>query len=562
MDGSPDPQTYRRTFLLTLFLLGSVAVGLGRLLHLQADDSVRRPSAEASVALLPAMRGNIYDRHGYLLAVSCPVYDVGVSPRQVGDAETLADQLASLLDTPRDEILAALTSDDTYVQLQRGVSAQTWDEITSWEVGALQADWRPGRVYPHGPLAACLLGFVTDDGKAAYGLEHYYDEVLAGKDGERRTVRDALGSLSYQWRPPRDGADLHLTLDRNVQDVVEQELTRAVSDTEADRGVAIVMTPATGAILGMAVAPAYDPNTREVEDQSLFTNSAISEPYEPGSVFKILTMAAAVDAGVASLDSTYYDGGVIVVGGERIENSDRMAYGQTSMHDLLAHSLNVGAAHLSTELGAFEFYEYVRRFGFAELTGVDLAYEVPGWLRLPGDRDWHESDLATNSFGQGLATTPLQVLSAVAAVANGGVLMRPYIVQRQIADQMVTETVPQEVRRVVSREAASDVTEMLVYAVDIALNTAAIQGYRVAGKSGTSQVSAPGGYDPEKTIPSFAGYVPADDPAFAILVALYETRGQHWGMWAAAPVFREIARRLLKLYAVPSYDVRLQLQGR
>jgi cell division protein FtsI (penicillin-binding protein 3) len=590
MDALTDLQIYRRTFGLTVLVLAAMAFGVGRLAYLQfvgppvsasqgtpaADGLVGTPTSVEPTAtlapgeptptpipdvILPAVRGNIYDCHGYLLAVSTAVYDIAAAPREVTDTNLLADRLAPLLHRSRAELLDLLALDPNYAPLAIGVQEELKARILSWDLSGVYAEVRPGRFYPHDSLAAHVLGFVNMDGDAAYGLESKYDRELGGQPGGRSTRSDAIGSLSYEYQPPRDGADLILTLDRNAQHIVEEALAQAAAANEATRGVAIVMEPASGAILAMAVWPSYDPNTRIADDPGVYTNAAISTHYEPGSVFKMFTVAAALDAGVITPASTYYDNGLIVVGGEEIENSDRMSHGETTMHELLAQSLNVGAAHLSTTLGALEFYEYVRRFGFNELTGVDLAYEVAGQVRFPGDREWHESDLATNSFGQGLAANPLQVLCAVSAVANRGVLMRPYLVQR-VAERgtVITETVAHEVRRVISAEAAADVTEMLVYAVEHGITPAIVPGYKVAGKSGTSELPVPGGYDPDQTIASFAGYVPADDPRFAILVALHKPQKEHWGSRAAAPAFRQIAQGLLELYAVPPDSVRVRLQ--
>ncbi len=590
MDALTDLQIYRRTFGLTVLVLAAMAFGVGRLAHLQffgppVNASQRTPTADGLVAtptaveptatlapgeptptpipdvILPAVRGDIYDCHGYLLAVSTAVYDIAAAPREVTNTHLLADRLAPLLHKSRAELLDILALDPNYAPLAIGVHEELKAKILSLGFSGVVAEVRPGRSYPHGALAAHVLGFVNVDGDAAYGLESSYDPELSGKAGGRSTRSDAIGSLSYEYQPPRDGADLILTLDRNAQYIVEEALAQAVAANEAKRGVAIVMEPASGAILAMAVWPSYDPNTRIADDPGVYTNAAISEQYEPGSVFKMFTVGAALDAGVITPASTYHDNGLIVVGGEEIENSDRLPHGETTMHELLAQSLNVGAAHLSTSLGALKFYEYVRRFGFNELTGVDLAYEITGQVRFPGDREWHESDLATNSFGQGLAASPLQVLCAVSAVANRGVLMRPYVVQRVVEhDSVVTETVPHEVRRVISPQAAADVTEMLVYAVEHGITPAVVPGYRVAGKSGTSELPVPGGYDPDQTIASFAGYIPADDARFAILVTLHKPQKEHWGSRAAAPAFRQIAQRLLELYAVPPDSVRLKLQ--
>jgi len=552
MSASTDDQFYRRTFALGIVVLGVAAVTVGRLVYWVLKPPLWPPPPPPSQegTFLPE-RGNIYDCNGYLLSVAHTFSDIEAAPNIVTDTEMMASRLAPLLNEPREKLLAQLDPTTSWARLKRRVKWNEAKEILSWGLQGLYIKTWPGRIYPHNSLAAGVLGFVTDKGQAFYGVEREYDELLAGKPGHREVVTDVLGSLSYEVQVARHGADLFLTLDRNVQYIVEEALAKAVEVNAAKRGAAIVMDPQTGAILAMALYPTYDPNTRDVDDFKIFVNWAISERYEPGSVFKIVTIGSALDAGVISTTSTYYDAGEIMVGGEVIRNSDDAAHGETSIPDLLAYSLNVGAAHVSTKLGAFKFYEYVRRFGFNELTGVDLADEVAGQVRFPGDREWHESDLATNSFGQGLAITPLQMLCAVSAVANHGLLMRPHIVDRIVDGEMVTNISPKVIRQVISPEAAAQVTEMLVYAVDTVLTTAAVPGYKVAGKSGTSEVPTLTGYDPEETIASFAGYVPADDPQLAILVVLDRPQKEHWGLTAAAPAFREIAQRLLTLLAVP-----------
>jgi cell division protein FtsI (penicillin-binding protein 3) len=561
-DAPIQGQLYRRAFALAALLLIVVAVAVGRLAYLQFHRPPWvRPNDEAQPITLPAHRGNIYDAHGYLLAVDATVYDIEAMSDQITDRRKVAQALAPLLQEPAEELQRLLQSKSGKIHLKRVFREEAVKSIQDLGLQGVLVIPKLGRVYPHEKLAASVLGFVNDEGKASYGVEAYYDQFLAGKAGSRVVERDAMGCLRYKVQPACDGMDLYLTLDRNMQWIVEDVLAKAVEENQAKKGIAIVMDPKTGAILAMAVYPTYDPNTREVADENVYMNSAISEPYEPGSVFKIVTIVSALDAGVITPSSTYYDQGRIVVGGRVISNASGVAYGQTTMTDLLAHSLNVGAAHVSMKLGARKFYDYVERFGFGQLTGVDLAYELPGWVRQPGDREWHESDLGTNSFGQGLAATPLQMLCAVAAVANQGVMMRPHVVARIVDGDRITEIPPQVAGRVVSAEAAAQVTEMLVYAVDNVLTLAAIPGYRVAGKSGTSQIAMPSGaYDPEATIASFAGYVPADDPRLAILVVLHRPEKEHWGIRAAAPAFREIAQRLLVLLAVPPDQVRLGMQ--
>ncbi len=553
MSSSPELQPYRRTFAVTLALLGVVALGIGRLTFVQLTGHSAVASNSADLITLPAMRGSIYDQHGYLLAASSLVYDIGAVPALVPKADkgVVADRLAPLLGKSRTELFDLLTADATFVQLQRGMPAEIAKQISSWKVPGLQCEKRSSRSYPNGTLASAVTGFVTDEGQAAYGLESYYDEQLRGCDGRRQAAQDSLGTLTYRVQAPVDGADLYLSLDRNLQYVAEDALARAVASNDAKQGIVVVMNPQSGAILAMAVMPNFDPNRRQNDDPAVWNNAAISEVYEPGSVFKVLTIAAALDAGVITAQSTYYDSGSITIGGEVIKNSDRAAHGETTIADLLAHSLNVGAAHVAGRMGAIKFYEYVQGFGFTRLTSVDLAYEAAGILRLPGDRDWHESDLGTNSFGQGLSTTPVQMLAAISAVANGGVLMRPYIVERMVQGGKVINTVPQSVRRVVSAEAARQTTDMLVDAVDTVMTAAIVPGYRVAGKSGTSQVATPFGYDPDLTIASYVGYVPAGAPQLAILVILHHPVKEQWGTTAAAPVFREIAEQGLTMLGVP-----------
>jgi len=557
MSISTQGRFYRRVLVLATFVLGFVALVVWQLVYLQLGQPSQALTNHDSgpKVVFPPKRGNIYDSHGYLLAAASTVYDIGAIPRKVKDAQVLADRLAPLLDIPRDELLALLQKDISYVLLKQRVSAEVKNRVLEIGSGALQADPFPGRVYPNGSLAGCVLGFVSGEGKGYYGIEGYYNELLTGEAGFRTAGYDALGSLFYRYRAPRDGADLFLTLDRNVQYIVEEVLAKTVVASDAKRGVAIVMEPATGAILAMAAYPSYDPNNFASTDQKLFINPAISDHYEPGSVFKIITIASALDAGVISPSSTYYDNGQIIVGGRVIKNADNAAHGETSIADLLAHSLNVGAAHVSTSLGAFKFYEYLHRFGFGRLTGVDLAYEVPGKLRVPGDRDWHESDLGTNSFGQGLAVTPLQMLRAVSAVANRGRLMRPHVVARIVEKDKITDLTPQVEAQVISPEVAAQVTDMLVYAVDTVLTEAKIPDYQVAGKSGTSQVPVLGGYDPNDTIASFAGYAPASDPQFSMLVVIDRPQKGSWGLTVAAPAFREIVQQLFTLLAVPPSSV-------
>jgi cell division protein FtsI/penicillin-binding protein 2 len=268
-------------------------------------------------------------------------------------------------------------------------------------------------------------------------------------------------------------------------------------------------------------------------------------------------MAAGLDSGTIIPETTIYDGGAIEVGGRTIYNWDRNSYGTVDMTTVLGKSLNVGAAQVAVMLGKDRFYTYVRRFGFGRITEVDLDSEGPGTLKTPGDPDWHESDLGTNSFGQGIAVTPLQMTMAVAAVANGGLLMKPHAVQKIIEGDRDLSVQPTVVRRVILSQAARTLTEIMVTAVNQETELAQVPGYRVAGKTGTAQIPIPGGYHPTLTVASFAGYLPADDPALVILVVIHKPQTSPWGGHVAAPVFARIAQQLMILFDVPPDDIRL-----
>jgi len=312
-----------------------------------------------------------------------------------------------------------------------------------------------------------------------------------------------------------------------------------------------VLDPKTGAILAMANWPTYSPREYGlVKDKDQYVNTAISWAYEPGSVFKPLTLAAALEARMIRPTDTYDDRGEIIVGNARIRNSDKKAHGRTTMTQLLAYSLNVGAAHVATLLGPTRFYERIRHFGFSEITGVDLALEVPGSMRVPGSSLWHMSDLGTNSFGQGILVTPLQVAAAYGALANEGNLMRPYVVaQRNNGDKSIVAK-PTRVRQVISTEASEQITQLMADAVELALPEPLVPGYRFAGKSGTSEIPEQEGYQDKDVVASFVGYGPLPDPRFVILVKYDKPREGYWGSEVAAPAFSRLAQYLVRYYGI------------
>ena len=325
----------------------------------------------------------------------------------------------------------------------------------------------------------------------------------------------------------------------------------------AQGGSVVVLDPKTGALLGEASFPTYNPNQYATSDKDLFFDPVVSDQYEPGSVFKIVTMAAGLDAKVIEPGLVIYDGGSIEVGGRVIYNWDRLSHGQVDMIDVLAQSLNVGVSQVAVALGKDRFYAYVKRFGFGRLTEVDLGNEGPGTLKTPKNANWHASDLGANSFGQGIAVTPLQMAVAVGAIANEGQLMRPYIVDQVISGEQNVQVSPIIARRAVSVETARTLTKMLVTALDRSNSQARIPGYRIAGKTGTAEIPVPGGYHPTLTLASFAGYFPADDPQVVVLVIIDRPTVSRWGGQTAAPTFKRIAEQLVILMDIPPDSIRL-----
>lgn len=543
----------QRLVLLAAALVVAVIVIVSRLAYWQVvaeDDLLARN--QKSVQVIEPRRGAIFDQRGFALAVELYDYTVTASPNQISDPAEVARRLTDLLDMPMEKIWKAIRDPaEKYAFLARNVDLATGDAIKALELDGIDVTMEPRRNYPNGALAGHLLGFVNQEGKANFGLEQYYDSELRGRKGSWGSE-----ALHHQLVPAQNGHDLVLTIDRAIQAMVEEKLAAAVERYSATGGTVIVLEPSTGKIIAMANYPFFDPNEYGTTPADRWANPATAMQYEPGSVVKVLTLAAGLDAGVVGPDSTYEDTGTIIYGGARISNWDHIAHGTTTIARMLQLSLNLGAVHIADTLGRDQFYDYMQRFGLGQTTGVDLAGEIPGQLRTPQNHTWTTADLATNSFGQGMAVTPLQLTAAVAAIANDGRLMRPYLIDRIMdGDTVVHQTKPTVLRRVVSKKVADQTTDLMISVVDEEVHEAAVRGYEVAGKTGTAQIPTPNGYHPDDTIASFAGFLPPDDPQFVMLVKL-DRPNLHRGSWTAAPLFREIAEELVRLLGIPPDDVR------
>ena len=519
-------------------------------------------------------RGEIYDRNGHLLAGNRTVYEVGVSLREMDNPEAMASALSSTLGLPYEEIYKKLTESPEsweYVVVQDYVSVDAVEKLKALVIQLDDADdprlsglaFKPHlqRSYPESALASNVLGFVTRDGRGYFGVEEKYNDLLAGNPVQVWVPSDPNKATEIPRVP--NGTTLVLTLNRDLQARVESILDQSLSEYGAQNGTIIVMDPRNGEILAMAATPRMDLNNYgnyfELYDNGSQFNRSIGMTYEPGSVFKVLTMAAALDAGTVSPETTFIDTGAIVVGGITIQNWNRDAWGQQNMTGCMQHSLNVCLAWLSSQMGTQTFYGYMERFGIGHPTGVDLSGEAPGRVKRPGDGDWYPVDLGTNAFGQGVAVTPLQMLTAASAIANDGKMATPHILYSMLRDGHQYNVPSQYAGAPISAQTANTLNEMLAVSMEQESSLAMLPGYRLAGKTGTAQIPSDYGYDAFHTNVSFVGWGPVDDPQFMVYIWMEQPSTSIWASETAAPVFAKVAEQTVILLNIPPDVVRSQV---
>lgn len=549
----------RRMWFVAISLSFAALVIVGRLFAFQISQGEafkEKLTTVVSVTDQPE-RGVIYDRNGSILAVDRWDYRVAISPSILSDPEELANSLAPILQIPRSQLLYDMEQPELYVVLAPRVTSDVADAIRALDLAdEVQLDPLPRRFYPQGSLMCHVLGFVNFDNIGSAGVEGKYQDILAG---EVASDTVAISPLREQKSViAREGSDLVLTIDRSIQYVVERHLKEALVEHGAVSGSIIVMDPRTGAILAMAAEPCYSPNDFYDLPEGATFNPLVSAVYEPGSVMKLITMAAALDSGTVTPQTTYFDSGAIEVGGHISYNWDRGSHGTVDMTTLLARSLNVGAATIATWMGPTTFYDYFQRFGFGRPTNIDIMSEASGLMPLPGAADWQESFIATNAYGQALAVTPLQMISSVSALANHGSLMQPYVVAEVHDENGVHVHTPDIASQAISPETAAQMTAMATIAVQQEVQEALVEGYTVAGKTGTAQIAEPFGYHPTDVIGSFIGWLPAEDPRIIVFVKLDRPTSAPWGSMTAAPVFSKLAKELVVLLDIPPDAIRLQ----
>jgi cell division protein FtsI/penicillin-binding protein 2 len=532
-------------------------------------------------------RGNIFDRWGRLLAGNKEVYEVGVDLRYVKNPETISEMAHTILELDYDQIHAKVSqgySPDSvqYVVLSDFVSPEkiasisetkeNYKRLTPLKKGERMPSlegvvWSPHlqRSYPENSLASNIIGFYSfglrDQGRGYFGIEEKYNDLLAGNP-----IKVSIPQSPYKVReiptiPP--GASVVLTIDKDIQANMEAIANNAMKRTGSTSATIIIENPKTGEIMAMATTPNLNLNEYWNYDKVFPNptpfNRAIGQTYEPGSVFKVLTMSAAVDAGAVTPDTPFLDTGSVELGGYTIYNWDRNAWGPQTMTTCMQHSLNVCLTWVAQQTGATRFYQYMQAFGIGRKTNIDLAGEVNFPLALPDEKNWSIVNLGTNSFGQGVAATPLQMIAAVSSLANDGKMMAPHILQSIVENGRQYNNSPQVIGNPITAKTARTMTQMLAISLEEEASDALVDGYRVAGKTGTAEIPSPQGYVSNLTNASFVGWGPVDDPRFVVYVWLEKPKSSVWGSIVAAPVFSQIVQSLVVSMKLPPDATRLGL---
>lgn len=564
-------QQKSRIKIVLVFIIVFGAVILLRLFWLQVikNGYYIKIAAEQHWArdVIQAKRGKIYvkdDTTGglYPLAENQTLALAFAAPEEINDKNDTAKKLAPILEIEEGKIKELLEKNHTYVPLKHQLSHETEEKVKSLNIRGIGISPEQWRFWPEGQLASQLLGFVDSDGNGKYGLEQYFDDELKGENGLYKAEIDTKGTKiafgNNVLVPPKEGANLVLSINRDVQMQAEKFITDSVKKHSAANGSVIVMNPDNGEIIAMANAPTYDLNKYgEVKDYGVFRNSSVTDEFEPGSIFKVITMAAGLDTKKVEPDTKYEDTGKIVLNGYTIMNSDKKAHGWQTMTYVLQESLNTGVIYVLNQIGKPIFYDYLKKFGFGVITGIEQPSEGIGKVAAPDEVNDHT--YATMTFGQSISTTAIQMITSFAAVANGGKLVRPHLVAEKISEDGKKEKIDaRPIRDVLSPEAAAKERQMMVNQVEKGHGQQAkVKGYKIAGKTGTAQVPRKDGkgYDPAKNIGSFIGFGPADSPRFIVMAVVDSPKGIPWAESSAAPVVGQMLDFLLKYYQVPPTEI-------
>ena len=593
---SPLPVPAKRIrFLMSVFLL-VVAVIIVRLFNWQVvkgEELEHLGKSQSKTSQnVGASRGSILASDGAPLVSSTPGWLAFANPKEIEDPKSTADKLAvylydmpfkfeeekkaseetniesqqskekttdELMEEESARLLALLTKKSSWVALKQKIDNKTKEDLERLEIKGLGFEKQQRRSYPEGSMSAHLLGFVGSDASGLdqgyFGLEGKYDVALSGVGGEKIWEKDALGNpiLSKNMRKIQalDGVTLKTHIDRTIQYTIEKKLKEGIEKYGAKSGSITVMRPSDGAILALAASPSYIPTHFSKFKEEDFINPVISQTFEPGSIFKVVVIASALDSQAVKLDDKCdICASNIKIGLYTIRTWDEKYHADSTPGEIIKNSDNIGMVWAAQKLGADRFYDYLSGFGFGGTTGIDLQGETSPKLKNKGK--WGQIDVATASFGQGIAVTPIQIVRAVSAIANDGNLPTPQLVDKITGSGFEEDIKPEIKEKVISKKAADQITEMMINAVSAGeAKWAAPKGHVIAGKTGTAQVPIAGHYDPEKTIASFIGFAPADNPKFVMLVTLREPTSSPWASETAAPLWFSIAKDMFVHLGIP-----------
>lgn len=513
----------------------------------------------ANSLTLPARRGDILSSDNFSLATNKISYLLYANPKVIKDKEEYIDTLSKLLSISESSISSRLNNNLYWIKIADNLDMKQKNMVEGLKLIGLGFQENSTRYYPESSMAAQLVGFVGKDNKSEpkgyFGIEGYYDAQLAGRDGKLYTLHDALGNTiinDIREEKKRNGRNIMLSLDRVIQFAVDKRLKEGIEKYQAEGGSVIILESLTGKVLAMSSYPKFDPQKYYEYDNIVYKNPVITNLYEPGSTFKVLVMAGAIDKGAVKADTKCSNcDGAVQIGEYSIRTWNDKYYPASTMTEVIQHSDNTGMVFVGQKLGFSPLLSYLKNFGIGELTGIDLQGEISG--NIKDESEWYPIDEATVAFGQGISVTPIQLISAVNVIANGGLYIKPHTIEKIIEENgKVIDIMPEVKRRVISQTTAKVITEMMVNAVEKGeAKWTKLPDYKIAGKTGTAQIPIAGHYDPEKTITSFVGFFPADEPKITMLVVVDRPKAKIYGSETAAPIFFNIAKDLVTYYNIP-----------
>ncbi|MBI4226238.1 penicillin-binding protein 2 [Candidatus Roizmanbacteria bacterium] len=547
--------TKQRLLLIVFFIFYLLIII--KLFYLQVLNPSSSDTAYLKTNRIYPERGKIFDRNGEPLAVNSPTFLLYIEPKKIGDTFEFVKKIDSILQVGEASLASKIDKTKSWVAIKDGLDTDQQQKLLDLGLKGLGFEDRFKRYYPESSLAAHLLGFVGKNSQGEdlgyFGIEGFYNKDLVGLPGIIKSDRDILGRPiligTQQKLDPENGRDLYLTIDKSAQEIVKRKLQTGLERYRAKEGCVLLVVPQTMEILALTCLPDFDVDLYHLFSEEFFKNPAISNLYEPGSTFKPFIMAAALEEKSIQPDDFYNEKGQIEIGGYTIKTWNNKYEGKISLTRIIEKSSNVGMVYVGQRLGRQKMYSYLKKYGFGEISGIDLQGEGSG--RLKEEFLWYPIDFATVSFGQGIAITPIQMIRAFASLINGGKLLKPFVVKKIISQGREKYIDPKIQRQTISPRSSEIIKKMLLSAVENGeVRWTKPKGYQIAGKTGTAQIPIEGHYDPTKTVASFIGFAPVSQPKFLALVILREPQTSPWGSETAAPLFFEMAKELLVYYNI------------